>query len=264
VTAVAAPRNLGDALRLKHESPDALPIQGGTDVMVDLNFHRARPDTILDLGRLSELRGWTAEGGQLRLGAGVTFSELMRPPLAARMPSLAEAARTVGSPQIRNRGTLGGNLGTASPAGDAIPPLLTARATVRVASVAGVRELPLDEFLIGPRRNALRPGELIASIRVRPRAGRETFMKVGPRNAMAIAVVSLAVAVDDERGEVLAAFGSAAPTPMLVTLPVEEAASLPDRVAEACSPIDDTRGSARYRRQALRVMAARALDRCLA
>jgi CO/xanthine dehydrogenase FAD-binding subunit len=263
VTAVAAPSTLDEALRLRHETPGAVPIQGGTDVMVDINFDRARPDTILDLERVEELRGWAAEGEELRLGAGITFTELMRPPLAGRLPALAEAARTVGSPQIRNRGTLGGNLGTASPAGDALPPLLVNRARVTVASVAGERELPLAEFLTGPRRNALRPGELIASIRVRPCSGRQTFMKVGPRNAMAIAVVSLAVAVDEEAGELVAAFGSAAPTPRLVSVPIEEAASLPERVAAACSAIDDVRGTARYRRHALAVMAGRAVERCV-
>jgi CO/xanthine dehydrogenase FAD-binding subunit len=264
VTSVVAPRTLGDALRLKDENPNAVPIHGGTDLMVDLNFGRSRPNTIIDLERLEALRGWAEADGDVMLGAGVTFSELLDPPLADRLPGLAEAARSVGSPQIRNRGTLGGNLGTASPAGDALPPLLVAGARVATASAGGgARELQLDEFLTGPRRNALRPGELITSIRVRPRSGSQTFMKVGPRNAMAIAVVSLAVAVDEERGELRAAFGSAAPTPRLISLPLAQASTLPERLDEACSPIDDVRGSARYRRHALTVLAARALKRCL-
>jgi CO/xanthine dehydrogenase FAD-binding subunit len=263
VTAVQAPRTLAGALRIAEADPDAVPTHGGTDVMVDLNFDRRRPATIVDIAPLPELRGWAMDGGTVRLGAGLTYSELMRPPLAELLPALAEAARTVGSPQIRNRGTLGGNLGTASPAGDAIPPLLASRARVRVASAAGERELALEDFLTGPRRNALRPGELITEIRARPAAGRQTFMKVGPRNAMAIAVVSLAVALDEERGELLAALGSAAPTVRLVTVPMDERDSLPERVEAACSPIDDVRGTARYRRHALRVLARRALDRCL-
>ena len=132
--------------------------------------------------------------------------------LAGVLPALAEASRTIGSPQIRNRGTLGGNLGTASPAGDAVPPLLVYEADVVLASAArGVRVVPLARFLTGPKQNALLPDELIVAVRLEPREMRQTFMKVGPRNAMVIAVVSLAVRVDPERGSVWAAFGSAAP-----------------------------------------------------
>jgi CO/xanthine dehydrogenase FAD-binding subunit len=185
----------------------------------------------------------------------------MAQPLAGLLPALAEAARTVGGPQIRSRGTVGGNLGTASPAGDALPPLLVAGAQVTVASVRGERTLPLQEFLVGPKRNALAEDELIIRVSAAAGAGRETFLKVGPRNAMVIAVVSLAVRVD---GELLAAFGSAAPVPTLVRAPLEEASSFPEQVAAAASPIDDVRGTAAYRRHALRILAGRALDRCLA
>ena len=116
---VVTPRTLDEALRIKAERPDAVPIAGGTDLMVELNFDRARPDLVLDLGRLDELAGWSQEDGGLRLGARLCYTELRRSPLRERLPALAEAARTVGSPQIQNRGTIGGNLGTASPAGDA-------------------------------------------------------------------------------------------------------------------------------------------------
>ena len=136
----------------------------------------------------------------------------MGAPLAALLPALAEASRTVGSPQIRNRGTIGGNLGTASPAGDALPPLLAERAEVELASVRGARTLPLEEFLLGVKRTALAPDELVTSVRLRPSGGEQTFMKVGPRNAMVIAVCSLAVVVDPGRDEVRAALGSAAVT----------------------------------------------------
>src|SRR5439155_17086351 len=139
---------------------------------------------------------------------------------------------------IRNRGTIGGNLGTASPAGDALPPLLVSGADVNVASVRGARSLPLDEFLVGPKQNALADDELILGVSVDAGAGRETFLKVGPRNAMVIAVVSLAVRVD---GELLAAFGSAGPVPTLVRAPLGEAAAFPGHVAAAASPIDDVR-----------------------
>ena len=261
---VLTPRSLEEALRLKSEHPDAVPIQGGTDVMVALNFDRLRPETVLNLNEVAELRGWSRANGSLRLGSGLTFDEALRDGLAASLPALAEASRTVGSPQIRNRGTIGGNLGTASPAGDALPPLLVEGAEVEVASVRGSRRLPLQQFLVGPKRNALADDELIVAAHVSPGGQPQTFMKVGPRNAMVIAVCSLALVADRERGEVRASFGSAGPIPGLVACPLDDARDFPDRVAAAASPIDDVRGTAAYRRHALRVLAARALERCLA
>ena len=261
---VLTPRSLEEALGLKAEHPDALPIQGGTDVMVALNFDRARPETILNLNEVAELRGWSRENGTLRLGAGLTYAEAMRGELADALPALAEASRTVGSPQIRNRGTIGGNLGTASPAGDALPPLVVENAAVELASVRGVRRLALEDFLVGVKRNALEPDELIVSVLVEPSGQPQTFMKVGPRNAMVIAVCSLAVVADRDRGELRASFGSSSPVVRLVTAPLEDAPAFPERVADAASPIDDVRGTAAYRRHALSVLTQRALDRCLA
>ena len=155
---VLTPRSLDEALRLKSERPDAHPIAGGTDVMVELNFDRLRPQVLLNLSEVPELQGWERENGALRLGAGLTYAEAMQPALAELLPALAEASRTVGSPQIRNRGTIGGNLGTASPAGDALPPLLVEDAEVELASVRGTRSLPLREFLLGPKRERARAG----------------------------------------------------------------------------------------------------------
>jgi CO/xanthine dehydrogenase FAD-binding subunit len=258
---VLTPRNLEEALRLKAERPDALPIQGGTEVMVDLNFDRARPVALLNLNEVAELRGWTRQDGTVWLGAGLTYAEAMEPSLAETLPALAEAARTVGGPQIRNRGTIGGNLGTASPAGDALPPLLVCGTEVKVASVRGERIVPLPDFVVGPKRNVLAEDELIIGVSVDATESRQTFMKVGPRNAMVIAVVSLAVRVDSEH--VHGAFGSAGPVPMLVRADLADADSFPQRVAEAASPIDDVRGTALYRQHALRILTRRALDRCL-
>jgi CO/xanthine dehydrogenase FAD-binding subunit len=260
---VLTPSGLDEALRLKAERPEAVPIQGGTDVMVDLNFDRSRPAVLLNLNEVGELRGWSRENGSIRLGAALTYTEAMEAPLAEVLPALAEAARTIGGPQIRNRATLGGNLGTASPAGDALPPLLIGDAVVEVASTRGGRTLPLTQFLTGPRRNALAADELIVGMRVRPASGRQTFMKVGPRNAMVISVVSLALTVDRERDEVRAAFGSAGPVPALVTAPLAELEGFAERVSDATSPIDDVRGSAAYRRHSLKVLATRAVERCL-
>lgn len=261
---VLTPRSLDEALRLRAELPAARPVAGGTDVLVELNFDRSRPPALLNVNEVPELRGWSRENGALILGAGLTYAEAMRTPLTELLPALAEASRTVGSPQIRNRGTLGGNLGTASPAGDALPPLLLEAAQVELASVRGRRTLPLEEFLVGPKRNALEPDELVVSIQVAPSGAAQTFMKVGPRNAMVIAVCSLALAVDRERGQLRAAYGSAGPVTALVTAPLDEAERFPDLVAEAASPIDDVRGTAAYRRHALRVLTRRALERCLA
>jgi CO/xanthine dehydrogenase FAD-binding subunit len=261
---VLTPRSLDEALRMKAEAAGAVAIQGGTDVMVELNFHRGRPDTLLNLNEVAELRGWSRENGTVRLGAGLTYTEAMQPPLAELLPALAEASRTVGSPQIRNRGTIGGNLGTASPAGDALPPLLVEDAEIEVASVDGERRVPLADFLVGPKRNSLAPNELIVAVHLAPSGRPQTFMKVGPRNAMVIAVCSLAVLADRERNELRAAYGSAGPVPALVTGPLDERDAFAELVANAASPIDDVRGSAAYRRHALRILATRGLDRCLA
>jgi CO/xanthine dehydrogenase FAD-binding subunit len=261
---VLTPRSLDEALALKAERPEAVPIQGGTDLMVALNFDHMRPGAILNLNEVAELRGWSRENGSLRLGAGLTYAELMRDPLAGELPALAEASRTVGSPQIRNRGTIGGNLGTASPAGDALPPLLVEEAEIELASVRGTRRLPLGEFLVGPKRNALAEDELIAAVLVHPSGQPQTFMKVGPRNAMVIAVCSLALVADRERGELRAAYGSSGPVVGLVRAPLDDADAFAEQVAAAASPIDDVRGTAAYRRHALRVLASRALKRCVA
>jgi CO/xanthine dehydrogenase FAD-binding subunit len=258
---VLSPRSLDEALRIKAQYPDAVPIQGGTDLMVAVNFDRLRPPLILNLNEVAELEGWRRENGALRLGAGLTYTEAMTSELAELLPALAEAARTVGSPQIRNRGTIGGNLGTASPAGDALPPLVIEEAEVECASVRGLRRLPVTEFVTGVKQNALAPDELVTAVWVTPSRAAQTFMKVGPRNAMVIAVVALAVSAGDE---LRASLGSTSPRPVLVTAPRTEAESFPERVAAAAAPIDDVRGTAEYRRHALRVMTARALERTLA
>jgi CO/xanthine dehydrogenase FAD-binding subunit len=257
---VLTPGSLDEALRLKAEHPDAWLIQGGTDVMVALNFDRGRPAAMLNLNEVRELRGYARENGALRLGSGLTFAEIEHGELREVLPALAEASRTVGSPQIRNRGTIGGNLGTSSPAGDAIPPLLVEDAEVECASVRGTRRIPVVEFITGVKRNALEPDELITAVWLTPSRAPQTFMKIGPRNAMVIAVVSLAVSAGDE---LRASFGSASPKPVLVTAPRDEADSFAERVAAAASPIDDVRGTERYRRHALTVLTDRALKRVL-
>jgi CO/xanthine dehydrogenase FAD-binding subunit len=258
---VLTPRTIDDALQARAEHPGARPIQGGTDIMVELNFDRGRPGALLNLNEVAELRGWSRDNGTLRLGSGLTYSEIEHGPLREVLPALAEASRTVGSPQIRNRGTIGGNLGTSSPAGDAIPPLLVEGARIECSSVRGSRVVPLAEFITGVKRNALEPDELITAVLIEPSNMPQTFMKIGPRNAMVIAVVSLAVSAGDE---LRASFGSASPRPVLVTAPRDEASTFAEKVAAAASPIDDVRGTERYRRHSLRVLTDRALRRVLA
>jgi CO/xanthine dehydrogenase FAD-binding subunit len=269
------PATWAAALAAKAERPDAVPIIGGTDVMVELNFDRRRPAALLDLTRVGELAEWAVQDDTVRLGAAVTYRRIIDD-LGDRLPALAMAARTVGSPQIRNRGTVGGNLGSASPAGDAHPPLLAADAVVEIASVRGVRRVPVNAFFTGPKRSVLGPDELIAAVLVPSASGPQQFSKIGTRNAMVIAVCSFALALWPDARTVGTGIGSAAPTP--VRAPAAEellAASLPWQtrgaldeglarrfgvlVAAAATPIDDVRGSAAYRRHALSVLARRAL-----
>ncbi|MET7402637.1 FAD binding domain-containing protein [Dactylosporangium sp. NPDC005572] len=268
------PSTWDEALAAKAEHPDAVPIAGGTDVMVELNFDRRRPPALLDLTRVPELTAWAPDGDRLRIGAGVTYRRLIDE-LGGRLPGLAMAARTVGSPQIRNRGTVGGNLGSASPAGDAHPPLLAAGALVEVASATTTRTIPIDDFFVGPKRSALNGDELIAAFLIPTGQGPQQFAKVGTRNAMVIAVCSFALALHPAERRVGTGIGSAGPTPLRAAeaesfgaeLPWDDRDPLPEAtvrrfgelVAAAARPIDDVRGSAGYRRHALAVLGGRTL-----
>ena len=273
------PATWADALAAKAATPTAVPLAGGTDVMVEINFDARRPDALLDLTRITELTEWAPEGGQIRLGAGVTYARVIEE-LGGPLPGLAMAARTVGSPQIRNRGTVGGNLGAASPAGDSHPPLLAAGAQVELASVRGSRVIQADDFYTGVKRNALAPDELIAAILIPVAAGPQQFSKIGTRNAMVIAVAAFSIGLHPQSRTVGTGIGSAAPTPRraadaerFLAGALEEAGlwesrgELPEpvitefagRVRAAASPVDDVRGSAAYRLHALAVMARRAL-----
>jgi CO/xanthine dehydrogenase FAD-binding subunit len=269
------PDDWSEALELKAANPSALPIWGGTDVMVDINFGRARPEAVLDLTRVRSLAEWEERDGALRIGAGVSYTTAIAE-LGDRLPGLAAASRTVGSPQIRNRGTIGGNLGSSSPAGDALPPLYASEATVELVSTRGTRSVPINDFITGPKRNVLEPDELIAAVHVKPARGAQQFSKIGTRNAMVIAVCSFALELDPETRKVRTCIGSAAPTPVRATqaetfvvqeLDWDGATALDERiatrfgelVAQAASPIDDVRGSAAYRRHALSVLARRTL-----
>jgi CO/xanthine dehydrogenase FAD-binding subunit len=273
------PTRWADALAVKAEMPDAVPLAGGTDVMVELNFDARRPAALLDLTRIGELSSWEIADGLVRLGAGVSYSRIITE-LGGRLPGLAMAARTIGSPQIRNRGTIGGNLGTASPAGDCHPPLLAAGAVIEIASVKGTRMVPADQFYIGVKRNALEPDELVAAAHIPLPSGPEQFSKIGTRNAMVIAVAAVSLALAPKRQQVRTGIGSAAPTPRRAPqaesflaaaladaglwesraeLPAAIVAEFGSLVAKAAEPIDDVRGTAAYRLHGLAVMARRTL-----
>jgi CO/xanthine dehydrogenase FAD-binding subunit len=248
--------------------------------MVELNFDRRRPQAILDLTRIPELTDHGTENGHLRVGAGVTYARLIAE-LGDRLPGLAIASRTVGSPQIRNRGTVGGNLGTASPAGDGLPPLYASDAEVEVASAAGTRRIPVAEFVTGPKHNCLADNELIAAFHIAPADGPQQFAKIGTRNAMVIAVCSLGLSLWPQKRAVAACVGSAAPTPIRAgeaerfiadvldehdlwsrrgPIPETALARFGELVAQAARPIDDVRGTARYRHHALGVLGRRTLS----
>jgi CO/xanthine dehydrogenase FAD-binding subunit len=274
------PLSWADALAAKAAQTGAVPIAGGTDVMVEINFDRRRPPALLDLGRITELSEWDVVDGRLRVGAGVSYTRVIGE-LGDRLPGLAIAARTVGSPQIRHRGTVGGNLCAASPAGDSHPPLLAGAASIEVASAArGTRMIAATDFYAGPKRTTLADDELIRAFWTAPADGPEQFSKIGTRNAMVIAVAAFALALHPGAGTVGTGIGSAGPVP-LRALEAEEflAAELDERgqwdrpvaltdavvgrfgelVAGAARPIDDVRGTAAYRRHALAVMARRTL-----
>jgi CO/xanthine dehydrogenase FAD-binding subunit len=273
------PASWEEALAAKAEHPTAVPIAGGTDVMVELNFDHRRPDHLLDLNRIADLYEWEVGEDTVRLGASVPYTRIIEQ-LRTELPGLALAGHTVGSPQIRNRGSVGGNLGAASPAGDSHPALLAAGAEVEAESVRGSRRIPVEEFFTGVKRNALAEDELIRAVHIEKADGPQQFSKVGTRNAMVIAVCAFGLALHPETRTVRTGIGSAAPTPVrartaedFLNAALEEGGfwdngktltpSLARQFAElasgACNPIDDVRGSARYRRHAVGVMARRTL-----
>ena len=264
---------------MKSAHPEARPIFGGTDVMVELNFDRNRPAAMMDLTLVPEIQEWDEENGGLRVGAGVTYTRIIAE-LGDRLPGLAMASRTVGSPQIRNRGTVGGNLGTASPAGDGLPPLYASDAEVEVASTQGARRIPVVDFVTGPKRNAMRPDELIAAFYIPEAEGPQQYSKIGTRNAMVIAVCSFGLALHPERRKVGTCVGSAAPTPVRAreaeefvegvlaagdlwetrgSLGESTLRRFGEMVEMAARPISDVRGTAAYRSHAVGVLARRTL-----
>ena len=279
MSSVTVPRTLADALSVLADFPDATVLGGGTDLMVELNSGHRHASKVVAVNRIGELCSWQhdPERATLHLGAGITYSEIEHSPIAGWVPALAQAARTVGSPQIRHAATIGGNLGTCSPAGDGLPVLSALEAVVHLASAAGERALPFAEFMIGPKRTARQPGELITGVTLPVFNGWQGYSKVGVRNAMVIAVASASLVVDDRQHQVRLALGSVGP--VILRCPEAEAlvaaegdfatgrisASVVAQFAElarrTARPIDDHRSTAEYRRHAVGVLAARQLRR---
>jgi CO/xanthine dehydrogenase FAD-binding subunit len=273
------PRTLAEALAARAEHPGAVPLAGGTDVMVDINFDRHRPPALLDLTRVEELSVWGVDDGRVRLGAGVSYTRVIEE-IGDRLPGLAMASRTVGSPQIRNRGTVGGNLGSASPAGDAHPALLAAEADIELRSVEATRTVRAEDFYLGVKRHTGHPDELVTAVHITPPSGPQQFAKIGTRNAMVISVAAFSLALHPDRRVVRTGTGSVAPTPRRAydaedfasgeidaaglwdsraALPEALAEEFARRVRDSATPIDDVRGTAAYRLHALAVLARRTL-----
>lgn len=257
------PTSLGEALAAV--AAGATPLAGGTDLMVEVNFGNARPENVVGLRRVSELKTWDGN----RIGSGVTWRRIEH----EGPRGLAQAARTVGSPQIRNAGTIGGNLATASPAGDGHPFLAAVDASIELVSPGSIRLVPWEEFFTGVKQTSMAPGELISAVILPELPDRHEFGKVGVRNAMVISTVCAVVtrAADDST---TVALGSVAPTPMRARRSEQMISSISNPtnrdldefqrlVSEEVSPITDHRSTEEYRRHAAGILARRLLERCL-
>ncbi len=274
------PTTVPEALTML-DGGNAMPIAGGTNVVVDLRAGKHHPAALVDVTRLAGLRGIRRDDGHLVIGGGTTISDLLHDPLIAQhAPALREAAAVFANPLIRNRATVAGNLVDASPAADTAPPLLALDAEVELSSQGGTRRVPLADFLVGVRKTVRRPDELLTAVHIPLPAGGSRashFHKLGLRRADAISVLSAAAAVTwDAAGRCTAAriaLGALAPHPLRATAAealllgqtltpalVAEAARL---AGEATQPIDDIRGTAAYRREVAEVIVRRLLEQML-
>ncbi len=279
VSGVTIATSLERALAALAVDPAPTVLAGGTDLMVELNLGHRRVASVVTVNRVPELRTWRhdAAARTLFLGAGITYDEISRDPIATLAPALAQAARTVGSPQIRHAATIGGNLGTASPAGDGLPVLAALEATVHLAAATGTRDVPFADFCTGPKRTVRRPDELIVGVTVPELDGFQGYTKVGTRNAMVISIAGACLVTDRVSRRIRIALGSVGPT--VLRAPEAEALAAAgvdwdagratdDLVREfgrtvgaAARPIDDHRATAAYRRHAVEVLAGRLLRR---
>lgn len=278
---VITPQTVDDALIALADAPVHRLLAGGTDEMVKLNHggQLRQFETVISLSRIAELSTWTIDPARrnLTIGAAVSWSQLIEEPFVSHVPVLAQAARTVGSPQIRNAGTIGGNVATASPAGDGLCALVALDAVATVRSTRGERRVRVAELATGPKRTDLEPDELIVSLDVPLTRGFQGYTKVGVRNAMVISLAGVALVVDDEAQSVRFALGSVGPTILRSPAAEDIAADIlfgaqrrDDAMArvvaairDTARPIDDHRSTAAYRRHAVGVLASRLIERAL-
>ena len=271
---VFIPSSLTEATQLLSKNPDAHLLTGGTDMMVEVNFNHRHPDTVIALRNIPEFQRWNidAASGLVHIGSSVPYATMEHGDLAKALPALAEAARTVGSPQIRAAGSIGGNLGTCSPAGDSLPVLAALDAVVHLQSESSRRSVSFAEFMVGPKRNSRLPNEIITGVSIPITNGWQGYAKVGVRNAMVISVASVCLAIHDNKVRV--ALGSVGPTIIrctesenwinsigLTNIDHSLAKEFADHVRAESRPIDDHRSTAEYRRHAVGVLAARLLLR---
>lgn len=277
---VLIPRNVDELIDVFQANPQAKLLAGGTDYMVEVNLHGRKPNTMISLRQVKELTEWSVRPSQSRItiGAGVPYAEMEVGEIARLVPALAQAARTVGSPQIRAAGTLGGNLGTCSPAGDSLPVLAALNATIHVIGPDGNRDIDFVDFMVGVKKNSLQPAEFVHSVSMPIVDGWQGYAKVGTRNAMVISTASACLVRDSDEGFVSIALGSVGPTIirahnaeawLMKTTSLRASAQLEPsvaqefgrRVALESRPIDDHRSTADYRRHAIGVLAQRLLTR---
>ena len=271
---VFIPTTLAEATQLLAINPDAHLLTGGTDMMVEVNFNHRHPETVIALRNIPEIQQWSvdAASGIVHIGSSVPYATMEHGELAQALPALAEAARTVGSPQIRAAGSIGGNLGTCSPAGDSLPVLSALDAVVHLRSDTSSRSVSFAEFMVGPKKNSRMANEIITGVSIPMTNGWQGYAKVGVRNAMVISVASVCLAIHD--GKVRVALGSVGPTIIRCTeseawinsVGLENvnqsiAKEFGEHVRTESRPIDDHRSTAEYRRHAVGVLAARLLLR---
>jgi CO/xanthine dehydrogenase FAD-binding subunit len=277
---VLIPRSVDELVDIFQEHPTAKLLAGGTDYMVEVNLHGRKPETMISLRQVKELSEWSVRSTRrsITIGAGLPYADMEHGEIARLVPALAQAARTVGSPQIRAAGTLGGNLGTCSPAGDSLPVLAALNATIHVIGPDGNRDVEFSDFMIGVKKNSLRPAEFVHSVSMPIVDGWQGYAKVGTRNAMVISTASACLVRDSDEGIVSIALGSVGPTVirchgaenwLMKTMSLRAGSTLDpvvaqefgQRVAQESRPIDDHRSTAEYRRHAVGVLAQRLLLR---
>jgi CO/xanthine dehydrogenase FAD-binding subunit len=271
---VFIPTSLAEATQLLTNHPDAHLLTGGTDMMVEVNFNHRHPETVIALRNIPEFQQWSVDtaSGLVHIGSSVPYATMEHGELAKALPALAEAARTVGSPQIRAAGSIGGNLGTCSPAGDSLPVLSALDAIVHLQSDKSTRSVSFSDFMVGPKRNSRQPDEIITGVTIPLTNGWQGYAKVGVRNAMVISVASVCLAIHN--GQVRVALGSVGPTIIrcseseawinsvgLENVDHAIAQEFGDKVRAESRPIDDHRSTAEYRRHAVGVLADRLLLR---